>query len=89
MSGRRARTFAPPSSASTCARHRGNGVLQELLAATEAWLRGVGVRQVRLHVNEANTRAIGGYRKCGYVDTGKRVEMSDGLNHEMVHDLYP
>ena len=69
-------------------RHRGTGVIKELLGATEAWLRGVGVRQVRLHVNEANTRAIGGYRKCGYVDTGKRVEMPDGLNHEMVLDLH-
>jgi len=69
-------------------RHRGNGVVQDLLAATEAWLRGVGVRQVRLHVNEGNTRPIGGYRKCGYMDSGKRVEMSGGLSHEMVHDLH-
>jgi len=26
----------------------------------------------------------GAYRKCGYVDTGMRVEMIDGVNHEKV-----
>lgn len=25
--------------------------------------------------------------RCGYVDTGVRVEMVDGVNHEMVRDL--
>ncbi|MFD6142486.1 GNAT family N-acetyltransferase [Promicromonospora sp. NPDC060271] len=67
--------------------HRGGGVLQAILSATEDWLRGIGVPQVRLHVNEHNLRAQGAYRKCGYVDTGVRVEMVDGVNHEMVHDL--
>lgn len=63
---------------------RGGGVLQALLAETEAWLQEIGVQQVRLHVNEHNVRAQGAYRKCGYVDTGTRVEMIDGVNHEMV-----
>lgn len=67
--------------------HRGGGVLQAILSDTEDWLRGVGVPQVRLHVNEHNLRAQGAYRKCGYVDTGVRVEMADGVNHEMVRDL--
>jgi RimJ/RimL family protein N-acetyltransferase len=67
--------------------HRGGGVIQEVLSATEAWLRDIGVQQVRLHVNEDNARAQGAYRKCGYVDTGARVEMVDGVNHEMVRDL--
>ncbi|WP_207212022.1 GNAT family N-acetyltransferase [Promicromonospora panici] len=67
--------------------HRGGGVLQAVLSETEAWLRVVGVQQVRLHVNEHNVRAQGAYRKCGYVDTGVRVEMVDGVNHEMVRDL--
>jgi GNAT superfamily N-acetyltransferase len=67
--------------------HRGSGVLQAVLSETEAWLRGIGVPQVRLHVNEHNVRAQGAYRKCGYVDTGVRVEMVDGVNHEMVRDL--
>jgi GNAT superfamily N-acetyltransferase len=67
--------------------HRGSGVLQAVLAETEAWLGGIGVKQVRLHVNEQNLRAQGAYRKCGYVDTGVRVEMVDGVNHEMVRDL--
>ena len=67
--------------------HRGSGVLQAVLSETEAWLRGIGVPQVRLHVNEQNLRAQGAYRKCGYVDTGVRVEMVDGVNHEMVRDL--
>lgn len=67
--------------------HRGSGVLQAVLSETEAWLRGLGVPQVRLHVNEQNPRAQGAYRKCGYVDTGVRVEMVDGVNHEMVRDL--
>lgn len=66
---------------------RGGGVLQTLLAETEAWLQEIGVQQVRLHVNEHNVRAQGAYRKCGYVDTGTRVEMVDGVNHEMVRDL--
>lgn len=67
--------------------HRGGGVLRALLSETETWLRDVGVEQVRLHVNEHNARAQGAYRKCGYVDTGVRVEMIDGVNHEMVRDL--
>jgi GNAT superfamily N-acetyltransferase len=67
--------------------HRGSGVLQAILSETEAWLSGIGVQQVRLHVHEHNVRAQGAYRKCGYVDTGARVEMPDGVNHEMVRDL--
>ena len=67
--------------------HRGGGVLPAVLAETEAWLRDIGVQQVRLHVNEHNVRAQGAYRKCGYVDTGARVEMVDGVNHEMARDL--
>ncbi|MEU4383640.1 GNAT family N-acetyltransferase [Promicromonospora sp. NPDC023805] len=67
--------------------HRGGGILQAVMSETEAWLRGIGVPQVRLHVNEQNLRAQGAYRKCGYVDTGVRVEMVDGINHEMVRDL--
>ncbi|MFD4324828.1 GNAT family N-acetyltransferase [Nocardioides sp. NPDC058538] len=63
---------------------RGGGVLQALVSETEAWLQEIGVQQVRLHVNEHNVRAQGAYRKCGYVDTGMRVEMIDGVNHEMV-----
>ncbi|NYI76906.1 GNAT family N-acetyltransferase [Nocardioides panzhihuensis] len=66
---------------------RGGGVLQALLSETEAWLQDIGVQQVRLHVNEDNVRAQGAYRKCGYVDTGTRVEMVDGVNHEMVREL--
>lgn len=66
---------------------RGGGVLPAILSETEAWLRGLGVQQVRLHVNEHNLRAQGAYRKCGYADTGARVEMIDGVNHEMVRDL--
>lgn len=66
---------------------RGGGVIQALLSETEAWLRDLGVQQVRLHVNEHNVRAQGAYRKCGYVATGTRVEMVDGVNLEMVRDL--
>ncbi|MEU0313134.1 GNAT family N-acetyltransferase [Nocardioides sp. NPDC006273] len=66
---------------------RGGGVLEALLSQTEAWLQEISVRQVRLHVNEDNVRAQGAYRKCGYVDTGTRVEMVDGVNHEMVREL--
>lgn len=67
--------------------HRGGGALQAVLSEMEAWLRDIGVQQVRLHVNQDNARAQGAYRKCGYVDTGVRVTMVDGLNHEMVRDL--
>lgn len=66
------------------ATHRGAGLIQQLLSEAEAWLEVIGVRQVRLHVNEANTRALDAYLKCGYIDTGVRVDMVDGINHEMV-----
>ncbi|MEI7054340.1 GNAT family N-acetyltransferase [Nocardioides sp. CCNWLW239] len=66
---------------------RGGRVLSAILSEAEVWLRDLGVQQVRLHVNEHNLRARGAYRKCGYVDTGVRVEMVDGINHEMVRDL--
>jgi ribosomal protein S18 acetylase RimI-like enzyme len=67
--------------------HRGVGLIERLLDETVAWLQLARVAQVFLHVNEHNTRAQGAYLKCGFVDSGVRVDMIDGINHEMVRSL--
>jgi hypothetical protein len=38
-------------------------------------------------VNEHNTRAPRCLLKCGFVDSGVRVDMIDGVNHETVRSL--
>jgi len=67
--------------------HRGEGVLEALLGAVEAWLRDRGVPRVALHVHQDNARAARAYLRCGYADEGARVVLDGALHHELVRDL--
>ncbi len=70
--------------------HRGTGVMNALLTATQDWARALGARTMRLLVHEENARARAYYRKAGFVETGARmpyeldpteteIEMATGL----------
>ncbi|MFI7383590.1 GNAT family N-acetyltransferase [Streptomyces sp. NPDC049813] len=53
---------------------RGRGVTEALFSAAVEWALGVGgVTRVRLHVHEENARAVGFYRRFGFVPTGDGV----------------
>lgn len=53
---------------------RGRGVGSALLDAAEEWARGNGVHKLSLDVFVHNERAIGLYRKHGFVEEGRRVK---------------
>ncbi len=50
--------------------HRRRGIGAALLEASIAWARGVGAREIVLHVFPHNTVAIALYRKHGFVERG-------------------
>jgi RimJ/RimL family protein N-acetyltransferase len=53
---------------------RGCGVGSALLQATIDWARGHGLHKLALEVFAHNTAAIALYRKCGFVEEGRRVK---------------
>lgn len=63
---------------------RGLGVGAALLAAVERWAVAAGASEVRLAVAVGNERAWRLYEQHGYVDTGARQAMPDGVRREAV-----
>lgn len=59
--------------------HRGQGLLEALIAALAAWSREHGREQLTLEVAEQNPRAAAAYRRMGFVGTGRTRP----------HTLYP
>jgi RimJ/RimL family protein N-acetyltransferase len=53
---------------------RGRGVGSALLQATIDWARDQGLHKLCLEVFARNTAAVALYRKCGFVEEGRRVE---------------
>jgi [ribosomal protein S18]-alanine N-acetyltransferase len=53
---------------------RGRGVGSALLQAAIAWAREHGLHKLSLEVFAHNTSAIALYRKCGFVEEGRRVK---------------
>jgi RimJ/RimL family protein N-acetyltransferase len=53
---------------------RGRGVGSALIQATIAWARGQGLHKLSLEVWTHNAAAIALYRKCGFVEEGRRVK---------------
>ena len=53
---------------------RGSGVGSALLQATIDWARDQGLHKLCLEVFAHNTAAIALYRKCGFVEEGRRVK---------------
>jgi RimJ/RimL family protein N-acetyltransferase len=53
---------------------RGRGVGSGLLQAAIEWARAEGLHKLCLEVFPTNTPALALYRKCGFVEEGRRVE---------------
>ncbi|WP_309062988.1 GNAT family N-acetyltransferase [Streptomyces sp.] len=56
--------------------HRGSGVTKALFDAALEWAWGRGVERVRLIVHPENARALGFYRKAGFVESGVTVPLA-------------
>ncbi|MFF8637072.1 GNAT family N-acetyltransferase [Streptomyces pilosus] len=57
--------------------HRGSGLTGALFDAALEWAWGRGVERVRLVVHAENARALGFYRKAGFVESGVTVPLAD------------
>ncbi|MFC9950582.1 GNAT family N-acetyltransferase [Streptomyces prasinus] len=67
--------------------HRGKGLTEVLFEAALEWAWAVGVERVRLIVHPDNARALGFYRKAGFVESGITLPLAgnpDGHELEMV-----
>jgi RimJ/RimL family protein N-acetyltransferase len=53
---------------------RGRGVGAGLLEAAIAWARGEGLHKLTLEVFPTNAPALALYRKCGFVEEGRRTK---------------
>ncbi|CAM5710541.1 GNAT family N-acetyltransferase [Streptomyces griseomycini] len=56
--------------------HRGSGLTGALFDAALEWAWGRGVERVRLIVHPQNARALGFYRKAGFVESGVTVPLA-------------
>ncbi|MFF9218125.1 GNAT family N-acetyltransferase [Streptomyces viridosporus] len=56
--------------------HRGSGVTGALFDAALEWAWGRGAERVRLIVHPENARALGFYRKAGFVESGVTVPLA-------------
>ena len=54
-------------------RHRGTGVLDDLVEAVAGWSLAMGRPELMLEVVVGNGRAVRAYERLGFVDTGVRV----------------
>lgn len=72
--------------------HRGSGVTGALFDAALEWAWGRGAERVRLIVHPENARALGFYRKAGFVESGVTVPLAgkpDEHELEMVVERRP
>jgi RimJ/RimL family protein N-acetyltransferase len=65
-------------------KYRGTGLIGELVAAAVAWGWERGAEVVRLYVHERNERAVGAYRRLGFVPSGLRIPKDDAFELELV-----
>ncbi|MET7293444.1 GNAT family N-acetyltransferase [Streptomyces griseoloalbus] len=56
--------------------HRGSGLTKALFDAALEWAWGRGTERVRLIVHPENARALGFYRKAGFVESGVSVPLA-------------
>ena len=66
---------------------RGRGVGSALIQATIDWAREQGLHKLSLEVFVHNTAAIALYRKCGFVEEGRRVRHYRRANGELWDSL--
>lgn len=58
--------------------HRGEGVIDALLAAGTGWATAQGAARIELDVHTDNSRARAAYRRCGFSETGERLQSTIG-----------
>lgn len=64
---------------------RSQGVAQEFWSEIVKWLKDKGIQKVYLEVEETNARAVGFYRKAGFLELRKvKGYYSDGVNGLMM-----
>lgn len=66
---------------------RGHGVGSALIQAAIGWARDQGLHKLSLEVFMHNTAAIALYRKCGFVEEGRRVNHYRRANGELWDSL--
>ena len=66
---------------------RSRGVGSALIRAAIGWARDQGLHKLSLEVFTQNTAAIALYRKCGFVDEGRRVKHYRRANGELWDSL--
>jgi [ribosomal protein S18]-alanine N-acetyltransferase len=62
---------------------RGRGVGSALVAAAIGWARRHGLHKLCLEVFAHNTAAIALYRKCGFLEEGRRAQQYRRANGEL------
>jgi [ribosomal protein S18]-alanine N-acetyltransferase len=62
---------------------RGRGVGSALVAAATGWARSQGLHKLCLEVFAHNTAAIALYRKCGFLEEGRRSQQYRRANGEL------
>jgi RimJ/RimL family protein N-acetyltransferase len=62
---------------------RGRGVGSALVQAAIGWARGQGLHKLCLEVFAHNTAAIALYRKCGFVEEGRRAKQYRRANGQL------
>jgi RimJ/RimL family protein N-acetyltransferase len=62
---------------------RGRGVGSALVASAVGWARSHGLHKLCLEVFARNTAAIALYRKCGFLEEGRRVRQYRRANGEL------
>jgi RimJ/RimL family protein N-acetyltransferase len=66
---------------------RGRGVGSELMPAAIEWARAQGLHKLYLEVFPTNAPAIALYRKCGFVEEGRRVKQYRRASGELWDSL--
>ncbi|MBO4480346.1 MAG: GNAT family N-acetyltransferase [Alphaproteobacteria bacterium] len=59
---------------------RGSGIAIAMLGIMENELKKAGVKKILLDVSAENTAAINLYKKCGFMENGRRPKYYDGID---------
>ena len=59
---------------------RGAGIAIAMLALMENEVKKAGVKKILLDVSAENTAAIALYKKCGFIENGRRPKYYDGVD---------
>lgn len=77
------RTVADESEIITIGVHpdaRGTGIAMAMLTLLETEVKKAGVKKIFLEVSAENAPAIALYKKCGFIENGRRPKYYDGID---------